>query len=76
MVSSTQDWDGEDLAPIVIWLSRFTKLFWKLLVDALMRPGSIEVLDRGVKDMLQLLRLQDEAEIFGLADAALDMYFQ
>jgi len=43
--------------------SRLTKLFWKLLFDALMRPGSIEVLDIGVKDTVQLLLLQDEKVI-------------
>lgn len=52
-----------DLATIVIWLNRLTKLFWKLLSDALMWPGSIEVLDIGVKDTVQLLLLQDEQMI-------------
>jgi hypothetical protein len=59
VVQSTQDWQGVDLATIVIWLNRLTKLFWKLLSDALMWPGSIEVLDIGVKDTVQLLLLQD-----------------
>lgn len=63
MVSSTQDWEGEDLAPIVIWSNRLTVLFWKLLSNALMRPGSVAVLDRGVKDTIQLLLLKDKQVI-------------
>jgi hypothetical protein len=47
----------------VIWLNRLTILFWDLLLDALMRPGSIEVLNIGVKDTVQLLLLQDEKVI-------------
>jgi len=62
-VSSTQDWEGEDLAPIVIWSNRLTVLFWKLLSNALMRPGSVAVLDRGVKDTIQLLLLKDKQVI-------------
>jgi len=62
-VSSTQDWEGEDLATIVIWSNRLTVLFWKLLSNALMRPGSVAVLDRGVKDTIQLLLLKDKQVI-------------
>jgi hypothetical protein len=47
----------------VIWSNRLTILFWKLLPDALMRPGSIEGLARGVKDTIQLLLLKDEQVI-------------
>ncbi len=47
----------------MIWLNRLTKLFWKLLLDALMGPGSIEGLAIGVKDTVQLLLLQDEQVI-------------
>ncbi len=47
----------------MIWSNRLTVLFGKLLSDALMRPGSIEVLDIGVKDAIQLLLLQDEQVI-------------
>jgi hypothetical protein len=63
VVQSTQDREGEDLVTSVIWSSRLTKLVWKLLPNALMRPGSIEGLHRGVKDTIQLLFLQDEQVI-------------
>jgi hypothetical protein len=36
-------------------------------LDALMRPSSIEVLDRGMQDTIQLLRLQDEKVVETLA---------
>ena len=52
-----------DLATIVIWRDRLTIPFWKLLFDALMRPGLIEVLDIGMKDTIQLLLLEDEKMI-------------
>ncbi len=63
MVQSTQDWEGEDLATIVIWRDRLTIPFWNLLFDALMRSGSIEVLDIGMQDTMQLLLLEDEKVI-------------
>jgi hypothetical protein len=44
-------------------LNRLTILFWHLLCDTLMRPGSIEVLDIGMKDTVQLLLLEDEQVI-------------
>jgi hypothetical protein len=50
VVQSTQDREGEDLATTVIRRDRLTIPFWNLLSDALMRPGSIEVLNIGVKD--------------------------
>ena len=52
VVQSTQDWEGEDLATIVIWRDRLTILFWNLLFEALMRSGSIEVLDIGMQDTM------------------------
>ncbi len=63
VVQSTHDREGEDLATTVIRRDRLTKLFWKLLSDALMRPGSIEVLDIGMQDTMQLLLLEDEQVI-------------
>ncbi|MGZ6365828.1 MAG: hypothetical protein ACXWPS_07650 [Ktedonobacteraceae bacterium] len=44
VVQSIQDREGEDLATLVIWRDRLTIPFWNLLLDALMRPGLIEVL--------------------------------
>ena len=70
MVQSTQDWEGEDLATIVIWRDRLTIPFWNLLFDALMRSGSIEVLDIGMQDTVQLLLLQDEKVIETLSTHA------
>jgi hypothetical protein len=63
VVQSTQDREGEDLATIVIWRDRLTIPFWNLLCGALMRSGSIEVLDIGMKDTIQLLLLKDEQVI-------------
>jgi hypothetical protein len=62
-VQSTHDREGDDLATTVIWRDRLTKLFWKLISDALMRPGSIEVMDIGMRDTIQLLLLEDEQVI-------------
>ncbi len=70
MVQSTQDWEGEDLATIAIWRDRFTIPFWNLLCDALMRSGSIEVLDIGMQDTMQLLLLEDEKVIETLSTHA------
>jgi len=66
-MQSTQDWQGEDLAIISMWRDRSTIPFWDQLVDALMWPGSIEVLTIGMKDVVQLLLLQDEQVIETLA---------
>ena len=63
VMQSTQDWQGEDLAIISIWKDRSTIPFWNLLVDALMWPGSIEVLNIGMKDAVQLLLVKDEQVI-------------
>jgi hypothetical protein len=70
VVQSTQDWQGEDLASLVIQRNRLTIPFWDLLPDSLMRPGSVEVLDRGTQDTMQLLLLQDEQVIETLATHA------
>jgi len=51
----------------VIQRTRLTIPFWDVLFDALMRPGSVEVLDIGTKNTLQLLLLQDEQVIETLA---------
>ena len=69
-MQSTQDWQGEDLAPLVILRNRLPISFWDLLSDSLMRSGLIEVLDRGTQDTMQLLLLQDEQVIETLATHA------
>jgi hypothetical protein len=47
----------------VIQGNRLTTVFWDLLFDTLMWPGSIEVLNIGMKDTVQLLLLKDEQVI-------------
>ena len=44
--------------------------FWNLLFEALMRSGSIEVLDIGMQDTMQLLLLEDEKVIETLSTHA------
>jgi hypothetical protein len=70
VVQSTQDREGEDLAIIVIWRDKLTIPFWDLLCEALMRPSSIEVLDIGMQDTMQLLLLEDEKVIETLSTHA------
>ncbi len=67
VVQSTQDWHGDDLAIIVMGMVRLTIPFWNLLPDALMRPGSVEVVYIGIENPLELLLLQDEQVIETLA---------
>jgi hypothetical protein len=47
----------------VIQRNRLTIPFWNLLPDALMRPGSVEVVYIGSQDPLELLLMQDEQVI-------------
>jgi hypothetical protein len=70
VVQATQDWQGEDLASLLIERNRLTRPFWNLLPDALMRPGLVEVLDLGTQDTMQLLLMQDEQVIQTLATHA------
>ncbi len=63
----TQDWQGEDLGIISMWRNRPTIPFWNLLLNALMWPRLIEVLDISTQDTLQLLLLEDEQVIQTLA---------
>jgi hypothetical protein len=67
VVQATQDWQGEDLASLVIERNRLPRPFWDLLPDALMRLSLVEVLDIGMQDPLQLFLLQDEQVIQTLA---------
>ncbi len=70
VVQSTQDGEGEDLTTIVIWRDRLTMPFWNLLFEALMRSSSIEVLDIGMQDTMQLLLQEDEKVIETLSTHA------
>lgn len=74
-MESTQDREGEDLATLVIRRNRLTRVFWDVLFDALMRSGLIEVLDRGLKDTIQLLLLADEKVIETLSPHAQEKPF-
>jgi len=69
-MQATQDWQGEDLASLVIQRNRLPGAVWDLLPDALMRPGLVEVLDIGTQDTMQLLLLQDEQVIEALVPHA------
>ncbi len=62
-MQSTQDWQGEDLASLVIQRNRLPRSVWDLLSDSLMRPGSVEVVYVGSQYPLELLLLQDEQVI-------------
>jgi hypothetical protein len=62
-MQSTQDWQGEDLGIVSMWRNRLPTRMWNLLPDALMWPGSIKVLNIGMKNAVQLLLLQDEQVI-------------
>ena len=59
MVEPTQDREGEDLAALGIWW----QWLWSLLLDALMRPGSVEVAYISVEYPLKLFLMQDEQMI-------------
>ena len=62
MVEPTQDREGEDLAALGIWW----QWLWSLLLDALMRPGSVEAVPIRVEHALELLLMQDEQMIEAL----------
>ncbi len=74
-MQSTQDWQGEDLASLVIQRNRLPISFWDLLSDSLMWSGLIEVLDIGTQETMQLLLLQDEQVIETLATHAAQKAF-
>ena len=63
MMQTTQDWEGEKLAPFVIWWNWHHGGFGNLLPDPLMRPGLVEVMDICVEYTLELLLMQDEQVI-------------
>ena len=69
-MQATQDWQGEDLASLVIQRNELPISFWDLLPDALMRSDLIEVLGIGMQDTIQLLLLEDEKVIQTLSTHA------
>src|SRR5229473_3254068 len=67
MVQSTQDRARDDLTTfLTCWNNPIIRLR-DLLLDALMRSGSIEVLNIGVQHPLELLLMQDKQVIETLA---------
>ena len=55
MMEPTQDREGEDLAAFKIWQRRSSFLLGNLLLDPLMRSGSIEVVYIRIEYPLELL---------------------
>ena len=70
MMLATQNGEREDLAICVICWHWPSLRFWNLLPDALMRPGSVEIVHIGVEHSVELLLLQDEQMIEALAPHA------
>jgi hypothetical protein len=66
MVEPTQDREGEDLAALRIWWQWPSGSLRNLLLDALMRPGSIEVVHVCVEHAVELLLMHDEQMIEAL----------
>jgi len=67
MVEPAQDRAGEDFTASWVWWQWFRWRLWSLLLDALMRPGSVEVVHIHVEHALELLLLEDEQMIEALA---------
>jgi hypothetical protein len=59
MMEPAQDREGEDLPDCGIWWQWLRWWLRNLLLDALMRPGSVEVVHIRVEHTLELLLLQD-----------------
>jgi hypothetical protein len=58
MVESTQDGEGEYLTTVGIWWQWPSFLLRSLLLDALMQPGSVEVVHICVEHALELLLME------------------
>jgi len=59
-MQAAQDWGGDDLATCMLCWQGSGFLLRNLLLDALMRPGSVEVRHIGVEGAVELLLMQDE----------------
>ena len=66
MMEPTQDREGEDLAAFGIWWHWPSLWLWNLLLDPLMRPGSVEVVHIRVEHAVELLLMEDEQMIEAL----------
>jgi hypothetical protein len=67
MMKPTQDWEGDNLAACALCWHWTSFRLWDLLLDALMWPDSIEVLNVGGEHAVELLLMQDEQVIETLA---------
>ncbi len=67
MMKPTQDREGDNLATCAICWYWTSFRLWDLLLDALMWPDSIEVLNVGGEHAVELLLMQDEQVIETLA---------
>ena len=63
IVQAAQDRKGDDLATFMIGWHRPSFLLRNLLLDALMRPGSVEVMHIRVEHAVELPLMQDEQMI-------------
>jgi len=62
-MQAAQDREGDDLATCMLCWQGSGFLLRNLLLDALMRSGSVEVGDISIEDPLELLLMQDEQVI-------------
>ena len=60
MMEPAQDREGEDLPTCGIWWQWLSWWLRNLLLDPLMRPGSVEVVHIGIEHALELLLIQGE----------------
>ncbi len=66
MMEPTQDREGEDLAAFGIWWHWPSLWLWNLLLDPLMRLGSVAVVHIRVEHPVELLLMEDEQMIEAL----------
>jgi len=66
MMEPTQDREGEDLAAFGIWWHWHSWWLWNLLLDPLVRPGSVEGVHIRAQHPVKLLLMEDEQMIEAL----------
>jgi hypothetical protein len=66
MMEPAQNWEGEDLPACGIWWQWLRWWLRNLLLDPLMRPGSVEVPHISVEHALELPLMEDEQVIEAL----------
>jgi hypothetical protein len=75
-MQTAQDWEGDDLAACILCWYESGFLLRNLLPNALMRPGSVEVVDIVYQYPFELLLLQDEQVIEALSAHAAQKPFK